>query len=396
MSRGRRVAVWVGVALVSGAALPGFGAALPGFGSAPPPTWEWDLPPGIAPPRVPADNPMTAEKVELGRHLFYDTRLSFNETQSCASCHRQELAFTDGKPHGVGSTGEVHPRGSMSLANVAYSSTLTWAHPSLSSLEEQQLAPLLGDDPVELGMGGHEDVLLARLAASPVYDELFAAAFPADPDPLTLPRVLEAIASFERTLISFDSPWDRQMLWGERGVVSSEVLAGAELFASQRMGCADCHTEPFFTNAVEFEGREVVDREFFNTGLYDLDGEGAYPTPNTGVHASTGRPADMGRFRAPTLRNIAVTAPYMHDGSIATLDDVLTEHYMPGGRTDSPLKSDLMLSFGLSPAERASVVAFLHALTDERFLTDPRFADPWVERRERPGADSQGAAVNRR
>lgn len=373
---GRRVEIWASASLLVGVVLLGLVPA-PSIG---PRNWDWNLPPGIPTPRVPAENPMTQEKVELGRHLFYDTRLSGNQTQSCASCHRQELAFTDGLGRGVGSTGEVHPRGSMSLANIAYSSTLTWAHPDLSSLEEQQRAPMFGTEPVELGMGGREEELLARLRDSEVYTSLFAEAFPEDDDPITVARILDAIATFERTLISFDSPYDRYALWGERGAVTPEVRLGEELFFSERMGCADCHDAPFFTNSVEYVGVERVAREFFNTGLYDLDGEGAYPTPNTGVHAVTGDPADMGRFRAPTLRNVAVTGPYMHDGSIATLDQVLVDHYMRGGRTSSPLRSDRMVRFGLSTQERASVIAFLEALTDSTFLTNPSFANPWENR----------------
>jgi len=271
----------------------------------------------------------------------------------------------------------------MSLANIAYASTLTWADPELRSLEEQQRAPMFGTEPVELGMGGREDELVARLRDSSVYPGMFAAAFPDDEDPVSIERVLEAIASFERTLISFDSPWDRHALRGERGAVGRDALLGAELFFSDRMGCARCHADPYFTTSVDHAGSERRVEEFFNTGLYDLDGEGAYPEPNTGVHATTGDPADMGRFRAPTLRNIAVTAPYMHDGSIETLDDVLTEHYMAGGRTKSPLRSHLMVRFGLTDVERAAVVAFLESLTDETFLTDPRFSDPWEHRDER-------------
>ncbi|MEK9502557.1 MbnH family di-heme enzyme [Gemmatimonadota bacterium DH-20] len=344
------------------------------------PEWDWGLPPGIPAPRVPADNPMSAEKVELGRHLFYDTRLSGNETQSCATCHQQARAFADPRPRGVGSTGEVHPRGSMSLANVAWVSALTWAHPTLSSLEEQQIAPLFGTDPVELGLEGREQEMLDRLRASSVYPEMFAAAFPAREDPITLVSVLEAIATFERTLVSFDSPWDRTTYRGERGLLSDEARLGAELFFSVRTGCADCHGAPFFTGSVDHVEADGPVREFFNTGLHDLDGRGAYPDRNTGIHAITGDPADMGKMRAPTLRNIAVTAPYMHDGSIGTLDEVLRDHYELGGRTGSPLTDRLVVRFGLSTTERRALIAFMESLTDSTFLTDPRFSDPWVGR----------------
>jgi mono/diheme cytochrome c family protein len=119
--------------------------------------YEWSLPPGFPFPKVPADNPMTAGKVELGRYLFYDTRLSLNRTQSCATCHRQEKAFTDGRGRGLGSTGQLHPRGPLSLANVAYNPVLTWANPNMRTLEQQALVPLFGDHPVELGLEGKEE-----------------------------------------------------------------------------------------------------------------------------------------------------------------------------------------------------------------------------------------------
>ena len=138
--------------------------------------FAWDLPPGFAPPMVPADNPMSAEKVELGRYLFYDTRLSANGTQSCGTCHIQSLAFTDGKARSVGSTGEQHPRGSMSLVNVAYAAALTWGNRTQTKLEEQALVPMYGEHPIELGLG-RADTWLAVLQRDARYQQLFARAF---------------------------------------------------------------------------------------------------------------------------------------------------------------------------------------------------------------------------
>ena len=164
--------------------------------------YVWDLPPGFPPPKVPADNPMTPAKVDLWRHLFYDTRMSVNGRFSCATCHQQAHAFADTRPRGVGATGAVHPRGSMSLANVAYSPVLTWANPTMRRLELQALVPMFGEDPVELGLSGKEQVLIRRLKAERRYAPLFAAAFPNEQDPFTLVNITRAIASFERTLIS--------------------------------------------------------------------------------------------------------------------------------------------------------------------------------------------------
>lgn len=149
-----------------------------GCGPESPPPYEWDLPPGFPVPRVPEDNPMSEAKVELGRFLFYDTRLSGNQTQSCASCHQQALGFTDGRPNGIGSTGEVHPRSAMGLTNIAYAARLTWANPVLDLLEQQAMAPMFGEAPVELGLSGLEAELIARLERDPAYPTMFAPARP--------------------------------------------------------------------------------------------------------------------------------------------------------------------------------------------------------------------------
>lgn len=349
--------------------------------------WVWDLPPGFPTPRVPPDNPMSAAKVDLGRHLFYDTRLSIDGTFSCASCHDQAVAFTDRKPRGIGVTGEVHPRGSMSLANIAYSPVLTWANPSVRTLELQALVPMFGEDPVELGLSGREAQLIATLRKEPRYTTLFGAAYPGEADPVTLGNITKAIASFQRTLISGRSPYDRYKYGNEPDAISASAKRGEEIFFSEDAECFHCHGSFNFTETVDFVGKGFLEIEFHNTGLYNLDEEGAYPAPNTGVHAITHDTEDMGKFKAPTLRNIAVTAPYMHDGSIADLDAVL-DHYTAGGRTiatgphkgvgaNNPRKSSFVKPFELSAQGRADLLAFLRSLTDEHFLTDPRFANPW-------------------
>src|SRR5215510_12381742 len=163
--------------------------------------YEWTLPAGFPPPNVPADNPMSVAKANLGRHLFYDKRLSANQTQSCATCHEQARAFTDGRAGSVGSTGEVHRRGSMSLVNVAYAEALTWANPSMTRLEDQALVPMYGDHPIELGLD-RTDTWLDRLKVDLTYQRLFSAAFDHQPQPFTRTNVVKALATFERTIIS--------------------------------------------------------------------------------------------------------------------------------------------------------------------------------------------------
>jgi cytochrome c peroxidase len=332
---------------------------------------------------------MTAAKVELGRHLFYDTRLSVNGKQSCASCHDQAKAFTDGKARAEGTTGEIHPRSSMSIVNIAYTTVLTWANPNMKQLERQALVPMFGEHPVELGLSGKENEVLARLKAEPRYQKLFPEVFGSAADPFTIENVTKAIAAFERVLISGDAPYDRY-LNGQRNAITASAKRGEALFFSERLECFHCHGGFNFSQSTDHVGKAFAEIEFHNTGLYNLasfGGKGAFPKDNQGAFEITQRPEDVGKFRAPTLRNIAVTAPYMHDGSIATLEGVL-DHYAAGGRTiktgefkgvgsANPNKSSFVKGFRLTPQEKRDVLNFLKSLTDERFLTEPQFGDPW-------------------
>ena len=344
-------------------------------------------------PKTPPDNPMTREGVALGRFLFYDTRLSGNLTQSCASCHQQALAFTDGLPLGVGSTGQVHPRNSMSLSSVGYASVLAWANPMLLQLEQQILLPMFGETPVELGLAGKEDELLARLNADARYRRLFAEAFPTvegmpATDPITVGNVVRAIASFTRTLISSDSPFDDYFYRFDDSALSESAKRGIDLFFTERLECFHCHGGTFFSASITFVGKEIDEIQFDNNGLYNLDGQGAYPAHNRGILEITGDPHDMGRFKAPTLRNIALTAPYMHDGTMTSLESVLIDQYAHGGRlttegpnagdgSTSPLKSPFVRGFTLTDQEKQDILELLNSLTDERFVTNPRYSDPF-------------------
>ena len=338
--------------------------------------FTWDLAQGFPQPPVPADNPMTAAKVELGRYLFYDNRISVNGKDSCASCHRQELAFTDGRARAEGTTGELHPRSAMSLVNVAYATSLTWANPALTSLEDQALTPMLGEQPIELGLKGHEAAFLATVKADPVYQRLFPAAYPEERELYTLRNVTKAIAAFERSIVSVRSPYDRYRWGGDMAALSDSAKRGELLFSSsERGGCFQCHGGWNFS-AVRFagsHGREMEGAGFFNTGLT------VYLAPNRGVYEQTRRDEDLGKFRPPTLRNIAVTAPYMHDGSMATLEEVI-DHYEAGGRVDQPNKTRILRRFSLAESEKRDLIEFLKSLTDRELLHDPRWSDPWPGR----------------
>ena len=360
------------------------------FSTEPDEGYQWNLPKGFAKPYVPADNPMTAAKVELGRYLFYDARMSVNGKASCATCHKQELAFTDGRAVGVGATGESHSRSAMSLVNVAYNAALTWSNPEMKSLEKQALVPMFGEHPIELGLRGG-DGFLPMLRSDAQYRALFERAFstvvPGDADRFTIANVTKALASFERSIISARSPYDRYHFGGEDDAVSDSGKRGETLFFNQHLSCFHCHGGSNFSDATAFEKNADRRVEFHNTGLYNLSGSLSYPEPNTGIFEVTKAPADVGKFKAPTLRNIALTAPYMHDGSIATLDAVL-DHYAAGGRTiasgphagtghDNPNKDPLIGGFALSQQDRADLIEFLKSLTDDMLIHDARFADPW-------------------
>ena len=362
----------------------------PDIPSGDPSAFRWELPEGFPLPLVPADNPMSDAKVELGRRLFYDTRLSGNGAFSCSSCHRQQNAFADARNLPFGSTGQPHPRNSMSLPNVAYQVVLGWANTETRRLEDQALIPMLGENPVEMGLARREPEMLDRLRTVALYSSLFHAAFPGDASPVTLGNVTRAIATFERTFVSGDAPYDR-FRRGNAAALSDAAKRGEVLFRSDRLKCSQCHEGLMFTNAARWVGQSSSGNpEFFNTGLYNVGGTGAYPIPNTGLHAITSVASDMGKFKVPSVRNIEVTLPYMHDGTVATLSDVI-DHYAAGGRTISsdpnrgvgssnPYKNPLVGGFAISAAEKADLVAFLRSLTDSSFLTNPRLSNPWIVR----------------
>ena len=347
--------------------------------------YQWHLPPGFPLPRVPEDNALTVEKVELGRHLFYDERLSANGTQSCASCHHQSHAFSEPAATATGSTSQKHRRNSMALVNVAYTSTFTWAHSGINTIEQHVLLPLFGDKPVEMGAAGHEQEILARLRTDATYRELFARAFPRASERVTFDNVAKALASFVRTLLSFDSPFDRYAYYGDDSALTAAQVRGMNLFMSERLECAHCHAGFNFSQFVTHESTAVVERAFHVTGLYPYS-ETYISGADYGLFAVTGNVADKDRFKAPTLRNIARSAPYMHDGSLATLDEVI-DFYAAGGRvlTDGPRPGDgrahpsknpFIKGFTLTAQERQDLLDFLSSLTDEQFLTNPALADP--------------------
>lgn len=351
--------------------------------------FAWNLPEGIYPPRVPDENPMTEAKVALGRYLFYDTRLSANRTQSCSSCHLQQYAFADHNPVGIGSTDEHHVRNPQTLANAAYYTSYTWANPALGTLEDQILIPITGDDPIELGVVPEvEDEVLARFENNATYRSMFQSAFPDVGNPYRIHYIVKALASFIRTLNSFNSPYDRFMR-GDKQALSEAAIRGMTLFNDENGECFHCHSGDNFSDSTADEKSFFVEQFFHNIGLYNLDGDGAYPEGNQGLYEITYNPYDRGRFKAPILRNVARTFPYMHDGSMQTLEEVIelhsnggrniTEGEYAGNGIESPLKHDFITPKNFTEQEKQDLLAFLESLTDESFIHDPTISDPFKE-----------------
>lgn len=342
---------------------------------------------GIPKPFVPEDNPITKEKVELGRHLFYDKRMSINNTFSCATCHEQSKAFTDGKVVAEGVLKEKHTKNSMSLTNAGYNSILTWGNPNFSKLEVQMLGPIFGENPHELGMLGKEKELLYKLNKVDKYQNLFKKAFPENDNPINLENITKAIATFERVLISFNSPYDKYKFGEDKNAISESAKKGKELFFSERLECFHCHGGFNFSDSTRHERTVFTEFGFHNNGLYNVNSKNDYPIGGKGISDITLRKEDIGKFKTPTLRNIEVTAPYMHDGSINTLEEVI-DHYARGGRLikegvnagDGSLninKSGFVKGFDITEEEKKNVIDFLKSLTDQEFLTNPKYSDPW-------------------
>ncbi|GLX85743.1 di-heme enzyme [Thalassotalea loyana] len=345
--------------------------------------YKWPIPNSFPKPQVPIDNPMSDEKVALGRVLFFDCNLSFNRTQSCSSCHEQSAAFGEKIPTSVGSTGQKHRRNAQVLVNVAYNKTLTWAHDGLISLEQQILIPMFGEAPVELGITGHEEEVLSRFR-QPKYSKLFEQAFPEQP--ISYQLIVNALASYVRSLVSLNSPFDQYAYQGDDNALSASAIRGMNLFFSERLECHHCHGGFNFTQSTSHEKQLIDRRPFHNTGLYNVHGEQGYPKSDIGLGEISQLARDNGRFRAPTLRNITESAPYMHDGSIATLSEVI-DFYAAGGRNiveginqgdgrQNPYKSEFVKGFELTEQDKADLLNFLASLTDNTFITNSAHGNP--------------------
>lgn len=344
-------------------------------------SYKWPIIEGFPKPQVPDSNPMTVEKIALGKTLFFDKNLSANKQQSCENCHQQKYAFAEPLTISIGSTGEVHRRNAPALVNIAYNKTLTWAHDGITSLERQILLPMFDESPIELGITGHEDEVIERFK-SEAYQQAFHLAFPKEP--ISFELIVKALASYVRSLISLNSPFDKYAYLGDDNAISAAAIRGMNLFFSERLECHHCHGGFNFTQSTTHEQQLIDRRPFHNTGLYNVEvkpKQYGYPATDIGLAEVSTLAKDNGRFRAPTLRNISHSAPYMHDGSVATLAEVI-DIYAAGGRNieSGPLKGDgrtnsmksqFIKGFVLTAEEKKDLLAFLESLTDMNFLTSP-------------------------
>jgi len=342
------------------------------------PFWAGEVPLGLPPVPIPADNPQSPEKIALGKRLFEDQRFSGDGTISCATCHDPAKAFADGESTADGINKLKGTRNSPTVINAAYYEAQFWDG-RRSSLEEQAKDPFL--NPIEHGLTSHEQILeTIRKDAS--YHTPFRSVFGIEPKDITIDHVVKAIASFERTVISGDSPFDRYLYGGDKTAMSESAIRGLEIYRTKGR-CQDCHTIGQ-TNAT------FTDNKFHNLGVgfkriesrvmpvanafrkakqegKDIDKSvlGDKEISELGRFVVTLRPSDIGGFKTSTLRNIAVTAPYMHDGSLQTLEEVV-ELYNKGGEKNPFLDSGIR-TLNLTDQEKADLVAFMKSLTSPQF-----------------------------
>ncbi|MGH8325715.1 MAG: cytochrome c peroxidase [Steroidobacteraceae bacterium] len=312
------------------------------------PAFNWHLPRGFPVPAVPADNPMSRAKVALGRKLFHDPTLSVTGRYSCASCHDPARSFTDGRRLAIGATGETLRHNAMALVNVAYDIAFGWTEPAPRSLEAQMLEPMLNQHPVELGLNGRKREVVASLSRDAGYRREFAAAFSGEQPALRFRNVVKAIACFERTLISGDSPFDRYVFGDQLDALSPAAKRGMGLFFSKRLGCASCHSG------------------------FDFDGNWRDAQGETGPASFANDGTSREPIRVPTLRNLRYTAPYMHDGRYATLAAVIDHYVDVGDQPDSRhggVRDPRLRRFTLSRRESKDLVAFLESLSDPSFVS---------------------------
>ena len=323
----------------------------------------------------------TQNQIKLGRYLFFDRRLSVNNTRSCGTCHNPQFAFTDGYKRSLGAYADLHQRNTQPIFNLSFLKFLTAADSSIRTHLQQMENPLFNTHTIEMGAAGHEAEILAIIKNDKQYNTLFAnAGYQSDWE-----HIKKAISQFEESIISLNSPYDKYLQRHSNELSQSEKN-GKQLFFSTNLKCATCHGGQNFStsNMLEKNGDTTF---YFNIGLYNLDGKGAFPEYDQGLYEHTKNKNDIGKFRVPTLRNLAFTAPYFHDGSAASLQEVI-DHYASGGRkivdgvykgngNTNPNKHPLINGFNISSKEKIDLIEFLLSLSDSNFIKNPIYQNPF-------------------
>lgn len=304
-----------------------------------------EIPKGFPEMDIPADNQFSIARWALGKKLFYDPIMSVDSSISCAHCHQTDLAFSDGLAMSKGVKDRLGTRNAPSLANVAYHPYFT-REGGVPTLEGQILVPIQEHNEFDFNIV----LLTERLASDSTYVKMAKAAYDRMPDPFVITR---SIACFERSLLSGYSRYDQYVQYGYTEVLSEQELSGMALFFSEKTNCSHCHNGFDFTNYA-----------FENNGLYE-------EYSDVGRFRLTGKESDLAIFKVPSLRNVALTAPYMHDGSLIDLAAVI-DHYDQGG-ANHPNKNAILKPLQLTTNEKAALVAFLETLTDDTFINNTLF-----------------------
>lgn len=307
--------------------------------------YQLKIPQGFPNPDIPEGNELTTERIQLGKQLFYDPILSRDSSISCASCHKAAFAFADNLPTSPGVDNAPGTRNSTSLTNVAYQNRML-REGSVPTIEQQILVPIQEHNEFDFNMVE----IIERLKQQNDYVQMAKEAYDREIDPFVLTR---SIAAFERTLISGNSPYDQFVFQNQENALSEAQKRGKTLFESEQLNCNKCHSDFNFTNG-----------DFTNNGLYEV-------YPDSGRIRFTFLEEDRAVFKVPSLRNIELTGPYMHDGSMDTLEEII-EHYANGG-SNHPNKNDLIKGFEISEEEKNDLEEFLRSLTDWEFINNPNF-----------------------
>ncbi len=325
------------------------------------------------------DSAILQLQTTLGRYLFYDRRLSVNNTRACGTCHNPVFAFTDGYKQSIGAFADLHQRNTAAIFNVEHSKFFTAADSTIHTLQQQMEKPLFNQHPIEMGAN---EACLKKIQHDTLYQQLFIKL----QQPFNFNTIKNSIASFVQTIHSYNSPYDA-FLGGDKNAINTSAKQGMKIFFSTKAGCFNCHGGKNFNqpNVINNEGKNQY---FFNTGLYNINNTGEYPTADQGLYALTKNVDDMGFYKPPTLRNLAFTAPYYHNGTAANLMDVINNYNQAGRATvlnqknttlKNKYKHHLIKPLLLNENQKLQLVNFLLSLSDSSFIKNPTYQNPFLK-----------------